>query len=239
MEPPLIGISVSQVARSHKRKASLLMTEYSQAIRAAGGSPLLIPNDYPINQLAVLRRVLGGVLLSGGGDIDPVLYQPQPDRFAANISRERDALEKALAALAVSSDWPLLGICRGHQLLNVSLGGTLYTDIPRQFDTAIEHSQPETMPPDHLVHEVIISSESRLGSLFPAGKTWVNSRHHQAIKDLAPNLSVTATASDGLIEGIELNGHPFCLGVQWHPEALVNQEEQRGIFKAFISAASA
>lgn len=238
MNSPLIGITVSRLARKHRREAGFLMTEYSSAIRDAGGSPLLIPYDFPISQLEGLCHVLGGVLLSGGGDIDPSLYQSAPDRFAANVTPQRDALEKSIALLAVKTNLPLLGICRGHQMLNVALGGTLYTDIDRQYKTPLLHSQPETMPPDYLAHEVEIASGSRLAGIISNQRVMVNSRHHQAIKDLAPNLSVSARASDGLIEAVELIEHSFCLGVQWHPEALVQMEAQRAIFSTFIAAAS-
>lgn len=238
MTSPFIGITISRLAQEHRREAGFLMTEYSSAIRDAGGSPLLIPYDFPLSQLEGLRHVLSGVMLSGGGDIDPALYQSAPDRYAANITPQRDALEKALALLAVNTNLPLLGICRGHQMLNVALGGTLYTDIGEQYKTSLVHSQPESMPPDHLAHEVEIASGSRLAGIINTEKVMVNSRHHQAINDLAPNLSVSARASDGLIEAVELTKHTFCLGVQWHPEALVQVEAQRAIFSAFIAAAS-
>lgn len=238
MKKPLIGLTVSQLTRSHNRKANLLLTDYGEAIRAAGGIPLLIPNEYPPENLAALRDVLHGILLTGGGDIDPSMYQSGPDEYAENIVEERDLVEKALVELAVKTDWPLLGICRGQQMLNAALGGTLYTHIPQQYNTEIVHSQPESMPPGRLVHEVEILAASRLGNIIPSTRIMVNSRHHQAVKDLAAGLSVTARASDGLIEGIELPGHPFCLGVQWHPESLQAMEEQHYIFSAFITAAS-
>ncbi len=240
MTRPLVGLTVSQLPRSHNRKANLLLTEYCEAILSAGGSPLLIPNEYPLDTtcLETLRDVLHGIVLTGGGDIDPALYQAEPDPYAVNIVEARDRLEKALVELAVRTDWPLLGICRGQQMLNAALGGTLYTHIPQQYNTTIVHSQPESVPPDHLVHDVEIIPASRLGSIITTRKIRVNSRHHQAVKDLAPGLIVTARASDGLIEGIELPDHPFCLGVQWHPESLQTMEEQRNIFSAFITAAS-
>lgn len=238
MQTPLIGITVSQISRSHARKANLLLTEYTQAVRAAGGCPVLIPNEYPLERLDALRGMLHGILLTGGGDIDPALYHAKNDRYALNIVSERDALEKALVELAVTTDWPLLGICRGEQMLNAALGGTLYTDIARQYDTTITHDQPDEAPPSKLVHTVIIESSSILGRIISSGEVKVNSRHHQAVKELAPGLRVTARASDGLIEGIEHMGMRFCLGVQWHPESLQVMDEHRNLFKAFITASS-
>lgn len=238
MRTPLIGLTSSQLARSHKRKANLLLAEYTQAICKAGGNPVLIPNEYPLERLDALRAVFDGILLTGGGDIDPAFYSAENDRLATNIVKERDALEKALVEMAVTTDWPLLGICRGAQMLNAALGGTLYTDIARQYDTRITHDQPTDAPPGKLVHEVSIEPGSTLARIINSKAIQVNSRHHQAVKDLAPKLRVTARASDGLIEGIEYPGLRFCLGVQWHPESLPAMAEHRGIFSAFISAAS-
>ncbi len=238
MHTPLIGLTVSQISRSHNRKANLLLTEYTKAVRAAGGNPVLIPNEYPLERLDALRDVFHGILLTGGGDIDPTLYQPEIDRHAKNIVKDRDALEKALVELAVRTDWPLLGICRGEQMLNAALGGTLYTDLLLMYDSTITHDQPDDAPPGKIVHEVFAEPESLLGKIIPAREVKVNSRHHQAVKEPAAGLHVTARASDGLIEGIEHPGLRFCLGVQWHPESLQTMEEHRAIFKAFITAAS-
>jgi len=238
MATPLIGLTVSQISRSHKRKANMILTEYTNAVRAAGGCPVLIPNEYPPERLENLRGVLQGILISGGGDIDPALYQVESDPYAKNMVKERDVLEKALVELAVRTDWPLLGICRGLQMLNIALGGTLFTDISRQYATLITHNQPDDVSPGQLVHEVTIEPASLLGNVVSNSVVMVNSRHHQAVKEIAAGLRVTAMASDGLIEGIEHPGLRFCLGVQWHPESLQQMEEQRAIFVSFISAAS-
>lgn len=237
MSKPLIGITTSQINRSHSQKANLVLTDYTDAIRSAGGIPLLIPNEYPLEDIEVLRGRLNGVLLTGGGDINQALYQGENDNHSLDIVEKRDRLEKALVDLAVRSDWSLLGICRGQQMLNVALGGTLYTDIPSQYDTAILHNQPDSRQPAHLVHEVNITHGSLLAGIIGSECIRVNSRHHQAVKDLAPGLTVTARASDGLIEGVELPGHRFCLGVQWHPESLQAVEEHSRIFTRFIIAA--
>lgn len=237
MSKPLIGITASQINKSHSRKANLVLTDYTDAIRSAGGIPLLIPNEYPLEDIEVLRSRLNGVLLTGGGDIEQALYQGKKDNHSLDIVEKRDRLEKELVLLAVKSNWPLLGICRGQQMLNVALGGTLYTDIPSQYDTPILHDQPDSRQPAHLVHEVSLTLGSMLAGIIGRDCIRVNSRHHQAVKDLAPGLTVTARASDGLIEGVELSGHRFCLGVQWHPESLLAEEEHSRIFTSFITAA--
>ena len=236
MKKPLIGLTVSQLTRSHNRKANLLLTDYGEAIRAAGGIPLLIPNEYPPENLAALRDVLHGILLTGGGDIDPSMYQSGPDEYAENIVEARDRVEKALVELAVKTDWPLLGICRGQQMLNAALGGALYTHIPQHCNTEIVHSQPESMPPGLLVHEVEILAASRLGNIIPSTRIMVNSRHHQAIKVLAQRLKPTAYAEDSIIEGVELPTHPFALGVQWHPESLPSDPYMNALFEGLVTA---
>lgn len=215
---------------------SNLLGEYTEAITAAGGLPVLIPNEYPPAGLPALFERLDGVLLSGGGDIDPALYGAVDDGWSKNRSDLRDALERALVEQAVNRDLPLLGICRGCQMLNVALGGTLYTDITDQFNTRIVHAQPDSKDPGYLAHDVEILRGTCLARITGLTSLRVNSRHHQAIRELAPGLRVTARSKDGLIEGVELSGKNFCIGVQWHPEALVKMESHARIFEVFVAA---
>lgn len=238
MQKPLVGITSSRKIRDHDRYDSNVLGDYSQAISRAGGLPVLIPNEVPLTDLQELLSHLQGILLSGGGDIYPDLYGQQNDTYSVNKSRSRDKLEKTLVELAIEQDIPLLAICRGHQMLNAALGGTLYTDIAQQYNTTIEHSQPDTQKPYHLVHNVEVSAGTKLSGILGKATIKVNSRHHQAIRQVGTGLVVTARAIDGLIEGIELPGKRFCMGVQWHPESLPDMEEQRIIFDAFINAAS-
>ena len=234
---PLIGITTSHRSRSHQRMDSNLLGEYTTSVARAGGLPVLIPNEFPLAQLPSLLDRLDGVLLSGGGDIDPATYGVRDDGQSMNMSSFRDALEKALVEQAIERDLPLLGICRGQQMLNTALGGTLYTDIASQFNTRIVHAQPDSKTPGYLAHEVEVLSGTGLAGILGTNGIRVNSRHHQAIRELAPGLRVTAQAKDGLIEGVELAGKKFCMGVQWHPEALLDMEEHFRIFTAFITAA--
>jgi putative glutamine amidotransferase len=241
MQKPLIGITTSRKEIAglpdYKRYDNLLHDEYSLAISRAGGMPLLIPIDFPLDDLPHLLNKLQGVLLSGGGDIYPELYGHENDGYSKNKSRSRDTLEKKLAELAIARDLPLLGICRGHQMLNVTSGGTLYTDIGNQYPTEIKHQRPEQPERGRVVHEVDIVKGSRLASIIGKQSLGVNSRHHQAIHQVAPEFIVTACSIDGLIEGIEHPGQRFCMGVQWHPESLPEMDDHRAIFKAFVTAA--
>ena len=237
MDQPLIGITCSQKLISHQRTDSLLHDEYSEVVALAGGLPLLIPVSFPVKDIPTLLSRLDGVLLSGGGDIAPALSGNENDVYSRNISASRDALELKIVETAVMKDLPLLGICRGCQILNVALGGSLYTDIDAQYPTSIRHSQSAVHSPAYLAHEVKIMPDSVLASILRQPTLPVNSRHHQAVRQLAPGFLVTAQASDGLIEAIELAGKRFCLGVQWHPESLQSSEAQRRIFEGFINAA--
>lgn len=237
MGQPIIGITCSQKLSSHQRSKGYLYDEYAVAVSLAGGMPLLIPVSFPLKDLPDLLSRLDGILLSGGGDIAPGLSGNENDEYSSNICVSRDTLEQKIVEIAVTRDLPLLGICRGHQMLNVALGGSLYTDIDAQYPTQIRHSQSASRSPAYPAHEVNIAADSLLASILGQPTLTVNSRHHQAVKQLAPGLLVTAQASDGLIEAIEFAGKRFCLGVQWHPESLQSSEAQRRIFEAFITTA--
>lgn len=228
---PVIGITVSKLTDDVEKHKDAIPSAYAEAISKAGGLPLLIPNEYPLSDLADLLGKLDGLLFSGGGDIDPIHYGVQNDYYSHGISKGRDTLELALAKLALASELPVLGICRGFQLLNVALGGSLYTDIPTQRPSKINHS---TLESD--AHEVTVETHSRLFQILGSEHVRVNSRHHQAVRNLADGLQVTASASDGLIEAFELPGGRFFQAVQWHPENLPHRPEHRRIFESFIKS---
>jgi putative glutamine amidotransferase len=204
---------------------------------AAEGEPFLISNATSLAHLPALRLTLDGVLLSGGGDIDPVWYSAEPHPSISGINKSRDRLEIELARLAVTTDWPLLGICRGCQVLNVALAGSLYTHIPDQVHSTLTHNVTDTWAANHLSHEVEIHPGSVLSALVQRQKIMINSRHHQGIRELAAGLVVTARSSDDLIEAVEMPGKRFCLAVQWHPENLQHIPEHQGIFTGFVAAA--
>ncbi len=208
---------------------------YSKAIEGAGGIPFLIPRDLPVAQYVELREQHAGILLSGGGDLDLRYFDGEPNPAIGIPSPQRDELELAMVKMAIDTDWPLFGICRGIQVLNVALGGTLYTDIPAQFQTTLNHGTPADKGRYFLAHKVEIMVDSTLANTMNTVFTGVNSFHHQAIKKLAPGLKVTARATDGLIEAIEYPGRTRpVFGVQWHPENLQAIQCHKALFEEFV-----
>lgn len=236
MSPPIIGITVSrnyENFRSYNQNPSA----YSDAIILAGGLPLLIPNELPLAHINTMLAQIDGLLISGGDDIDPLLYGGEAHPTVTGICQMRDQLEMELLKAAIQIKKPVLGICRGMQLINVALGGTLYTHIPAQFTTPLRHNSPEEDGRDNLVHDVELELNSKLGRIIRKNRFTVNSFHHQAVQNLASHLRVTARATDGLIEAVELAEYPFgVIGVQWHPECLLSIPSQLAIFKAFTAA---
>ena len=211
------------------------MDDYVESVRAAGGEPVLLVNDD--NPADVLQRV-DGILLTGGADVDPALYD-QPKHASTETDPKRDAFEVPLSKAALASDVPLFAICRGVQVLNVAAGGTLVQDIPTEAPTPIEHSV--THQRDARAHDVEVKPGTRLASLIGGSQSpetcSVNSRHHQAVGTVAPSFVVSAVSPDGIVEAIERPGAPFCLGVQWHPENFWRTGEFLPLFREFIAAA--
>ncbi len=212
---------------------------YLAALERAGGNARVL--DPTHDTVPAVLDACDGLLLTGGSDVEPSRYG-DTTRFA-NVETEpaRDAYELDLVRGALERDLPVLAICRGIQLLNVAAGGTLIQDIPSERPSDVRHKVRE--PKDSKIHDVRLVPGSRLARVFettPGGMTFpVNSRHHQAVKDVAPGFVVSATAPDGIIEGIERPGATFCLGVQWHPEDFWRTGEFSEIFTAFVDAARA
>ena len=233
---PLIGITACHVTTAEGHPAVRILRAYVTAIMEAGGVPLLIPPDLDEPSWRTLLPRLDGVLFSGGADIglDHFAGEPHP---TIDVEADRDALELPLLRAAVQADMPTLGICRGLQVMNVALGGTLYTHILDQLPGALQHDWHDK-PRNTLAHPVRVEEGTRLAEVLGSPLVEVNSLHHQGIKDLAPGLKPTAYTSDGLIEGIELPDRKFALAVQWHPEWMTEHEEMRRLFKAFVEAAS-
>ncbi|MGH2521743.1 MAG: gamma-glutamyl-gamma-aminobutyrate hydrolase family protein, partial [Anaerolineales bacterium] len=205
----------------------------------AGGIPLMIPLTLDEGDLLEVYQRLDGLLVPGGGDIDPLRYGAERHTKTDDVDPNRDRIEISLTQQALHGGKPFFGICRGAQVFNVALGGTLYQDIPSDFAEPLGHLYiPPEFPRDHLAHEVQVAEESLLARCLGSPIVRVNSRHHQAVKDLAPGLEVVARASDGIVEAIELPGHPFALGVQWHPENITAQPEMLHLFVQFIQAAA-
>jgi putative glutamine amidotransferase len=240
MTTPLIGITTSTQKNKEGLPYSFVLDAYVQSVKNAGGLPVLIPNWLERRQIEALRSRLDGILLSGGGDIDPQRFGGKAHARVYGIEPERDSLEAQLVEIAVRTDWPILGICRGIQVMNVTLGGTLYTHIQDQLAGAQKHDYFPDYPRSLLSHPVRVEASSRLAELLGETQVAVNSLHHQGIEHLAPVLRPLAWSTpDELVEAAELPDHPFGLGVQWHPEWLQEHEPMRRLFQAFVTAASA
>jgi putative glutamine amidotransferase len=211
---------------------------YVEAVLAAGGIPLLIPLGLDDEAVAALVEHIDGLILTGGGDVAPDRYGGRPHPTVKDVDIERDRLELVLVEQIMGRRKPLLAICRGCQLFNVALGGTLWEDVGSQKSGALSHDLNNSHPRNHLGHTVSIEAGSALASHLGKTNTWVNTLHHQGIRELAPGLSITAVALDGLIEGVEIPDHPYAIGVQWHPECLVQDDPAMlSLFKGLVDAA--
>jgi putative glutamine amidotransferase len=216
------------------------MADYVESVRRAGGEPVevTLAAEAPEH---ILARV-DGLMLTGGGDVDPTLYGETPHGTFDAAEAGRDAFEVALSRAAVTRAIPFLAICRGMQVLNVAMGGTLIQDIPSQVPGALPHSVPE--PRFAIAHEVWVAKGSKLSALLADhmedGETChVNSRHHQSVQKAAPGFDVTATSPDGVIEAMEMPSAAFCIAVQWHPENFWRTGEFRSLFEGLVQAANA
>jgi putative glutamine amidotransferase len=233
---PLIGITSGLIDNSAGVPVCQLGQAYVTAVQRAGGIPMVIPVGIEVTTLASLLSRLDGVLLSGGGDIDPLLFNGAPHPKVYGISPERDAMEIALVKIALEMDKPMLAFCRGIQVLNVALGGGLYTHIQDQVEHSLKHDWFPKFPRDKLAHTVSLKCESQLDQIYGADEIRVNSLHHQGISKVGKGLTATAFAPDGLVEGLEVKGSTFALGVQWHPECLPDDPGTHNLFNAFIQA---
>ncbi len=214
-----------------------LNVAYVNAARSAGLAPLVLPPLEP-EELPPLLDAVSGVIITGGEDLDPAEYGDTPHPRAGPPHRQRDKCELALARLAKERGVPTLAICRGIQAVNVAFGGTLVQDIPSQRPSDINHDQSRERAAR--LHPVSIQAGSKLAAAVGDAQISVNTSHHQSIDKLAPGLTLTATAPDGIVEGVEWSGPDWwMLGVQWHPEELVDDAKawDRGLFKAFAEQA--
>jgi putative glutamine amidotransferase len=228
--PLLIGIS--SYARDGQPPAFSLPCGYVDGIRAAGATPLVLPPGE--TQPAHLLDLLDGLILAGGGDIAPAAYGGEPHETIYAVSEERDEFEFTLARAALARrDIPLLCICRGMQVLNVVCGGTLHAHVPERFGDRVAHRLPPRLTSRHAVR---IETDTRLAHILGATQVEACSWHHQAIDRLGEGLRPLAWAADGVIEAVEHTVHPWCLGVQWHPEMQLDEAPQRGLFAALVAA---
>lgn len=235
MKNPLIGIT-SDYDEINGQPSFFIKKGYVTAVEDSGGIPVLL---CPTNETTVFRfiNLIDGLLISGGGfDIDPKYYGEESHPGLGKTIPDRSDFEIQLLKGAVEKKVPVLGICGGHQLINVYFGGTLYQDIPSQCKGAINHKQPT--PSDNSYHSIKIYPSTKLSKITGTDSTAVNSTHHQSIKEIGNGLKVSAVAEDGMIEAIEFDGDDFIVGVQWHPERLYAKEySSRKIFEEFIKRA--
>ena len=214
---------------------NVLLRDMTDAVEAAGGIAVgLVPTGAPEEIPALLAR-LDGLLLQGGGDIDPSLYGEERDEKCGPSVPEQDRFELALVSEALRRKLPLLGICRGAQVIHVASGGTLFQDLAEA--GLPEHRLAGTDVYALPGHPVLCTPEGGLRSVFGTEKLHVNSLHHQAVKSVGPRTRIEARAEDGVIEAIHVTGaHPFTYGVQWHPELMLGTEVQTKLFAAFVNA---
>lgn len=238
MALPLIGITTYRSDNPAGNPILALAEHYVQAISQAGGIPLMVPLGLPEAQLTEISSRLDGILFSGGGDLDPGLFGMNSHATVNSVDPDRDRVEIQMVQNAAARGLPFLGICRGLQVINVALGGTLYTHILDQHPQALKHDYYPDWERNYLPHNVRLDSDSRLAVILGTSQPEVNSLHHQGIRDLADPLQATGWAPDDLIEAVELPDHPFGMAVQWHPEWLTTHASMRALFRAFVAAAT-
>ena len=229
---PIIGV---MPLWDDKKDSIWMLPGYMDGIRQAGGLPVILPFTEDEAEIAQLDGLCSAYLFTGGHDVSPEVYGETPLEGLIDCCKKRDAMEAVFLKKAMAADKPILGICRGIQFINAALGGTLYQDLPTQHPSAVVHHQ--TPPYDLPAHKVRIASGSPLSACLGADSIGVNSCHHQAIKTLAPGLSVMAAADDGIIEAVCMPDRRFVWAVQWHPEfSFRTDENSRRIFRAFVSS---
>jgi len=238
MTQPLIGMTANYVPTNDGFLGTNSVGEaYVQAVLQAGGMPVILPPGINPRDLPGLLSHLDGLLFTGGADIDPQRFGGTSHPRVYGIDKRRDEMEICLVQIAAESGKPFIGICRGIQVINVALGGSLFTDISDQMPGALKHDRYPGTPPDALAHPIAVAPDSQLAQILGCESFPVNSLHHQGIDRTPLGLLPVAFSPDHLVEAVELSGHPFGIGVQWHPEWLQTHAPQRQLFTAFVQAA--
>jgi putative glutamine amidotransferase len=237
MTKPRIGITCH--AHEGQILRSAVGQQYIDAIIAAGGAPIALPIGLETDALDAVYEVLDGLLLPGGDDVSPKRYGHRRHPMLGLVDDARDELELDAARRALAGDLPILGICRGMQVLAVAAGGTLYQDIPSEIDAFLDHDVREHGR-DHLCHELLVEPNSRLATVLGTTSTHVNSLHHQSVRRVPDGFTVSARAGDGVVEAIESPAHRYVVAVQCHPEGMwrTSAPQFSGLFRSFVQAAA-
>lgn len=233
---PRIGITL-ELGQKGEKRTSFLDLAYAECVKEAGGIPLHFPPLPSVEFIPEALSLIDGLVLTGGADINPSYYREEISAPVILSPDQRTDFDLALFQAALKGDKSILAICHGMQIVNVALGGTLYQDISTQVPGGIEHRGKKDSSPAR--HGVTVEAGSRLAGIMDGKLRFeICSIHHQAVKDLGKSLRVVARAQDGIVEGIELPGHPKFIGVQWHPEKEPQSEATRRLFRAHIRLAS-
>jgi putative glutamine amidotransferase len=236
----LVAVTASIAVEANGRpERATLNGSYLRAVEAAGAAPVMVAPQFGLETIESLMAGVAGLVLTGGGDVSPELYGEGPHTAASGISRERDAMELEALRVALDRQMPVLAICRGMQVLNVAMGGSLYQDLPTQCPSAVNHAQTSdgVTARGATTHDVSVEEGSRLAGVLGGTLLGTNSMHHQAVRQPGDGVVVAAWARDGVVEGLEMPGERWVMGVQWHPEELVaTQEHARRLFAAFVAA---
>lgn len=234
---PVIGIPCYAAERAgNLRPIFGNNRSYVEAVLRAGGAPVLLPPVGDAEAVDAMRASLDGLLLSGGGDIDPAYYGERAIPETDQPERDRDFIEFALTRWALEQELPILGICRGMQLVNVALGGTLYQDLPTQVPEAERHNFAP-LPGTTIAHTLRVTPGSKFAAIAGTSRPQANSFHHQAVREPGAGVEIVARADDGIAEALEAPDYPFVVAVQYHPEAMdPSDEPSRRLFEAFVAA---
>lgn len=212
-----------------------MLPGYMKMLQECGAFPIMLPLTDDLNELEECIRLCDGLLFTGGHDVNPAIYGKKTGKNCGEPCELRDKMECSLLKMAFERDMPILGICRGIQIINAYLGGDLYQDLPTEFDITVEHHMKP--PYDRPAHEVEVMPDTLLAKIIGTGRHEVNSYHHQAIRTPADAVTVMAVSEDGLIEAISVNEKSFAVGVQWHPEfSYQNNTDSRKLIHAFVDA---